>query len=285
MVIRVHCANYQFFMPDYQHNFFKPTPHSTSMPSSEVSQLKHAQGAIHICKPVFRCYEIGKYTKKIAKFFQKCKTCVSSFYEIMQDATWLQDARCGKVMMQGAKFRQAPARQILTGWSVLQSWESPLRQSETVQNAKCWIRTSEDAVWCAHSLGTLRDSKSKQKKIRWGQAGPSTQVEEPLFHQPRTSQSHCALVTQYTQSLKSREPWMLIKLAEWHNIGLRVNWLWTLRSLAVPLFIESYRHRWPIFLIIVIIHDLSFIYISYNYNIIYRVNKCKIDFIHLVFIN
>ena len=156
-------------------------------------------------------------------------------------------------------------------------------ETETVQNAKCWIRTSEDAVWCAHSLGTLRDSKSKQKKIRWGQGGPSTQVEEPLFHQPRTSQSHCALVTQYTQSLKSREPWMLIKLAEWHNIGLRVNWLWTLRSLAVPLFIESYRHRWPIFLIIVIIHDLSFIYISYNYNIIYRVNKCKIDFIHLVF--
>ena len=43
--------------------------------------------------------------------------------------------------------------------------------------------------------------------------------------------------------------------------------------MAVPLSIESYRHRWPIFLIIVIIHD--------NYNIMYRVNKCKIDFIQL----
>ena len=140
--------------------------------------------------------------KNIAKCFQQCKTWVSSFYEIMQDV------RCGKVMMQGAKFRRAHARQILTEWSVLQSWESPLRLCETVQNAKCLIGTSEDAVWCAHSLDTLRDSKSKQKKIRWGQGGPSNQVEEPLFHQPRTSQSHCALVTQYTRSLRSREPWM-----------------------------------------------------------------------------
>ena len=102
------------------------------MPSSEVSQLKHAQGAIHFCKHAFVCYEIGKYTKNIAKCFQQCKTCVSSFYEIMQDV------RCGKVMMQGAKFRQAHARQILTEWSVLQSWESPLRLCETVWDcAKC----------------------------------------------------------------------------------------------------------------------------------------------------
>ena len=34
--------------------------------------------------------------KNIAKCFQQCKTCVSSFYEIMQDAKWLQCARCGK---------------------------------------------------------------------------------------------------------------------------------------------------------------------------------------------
>ena len=34
--------------------------------------------------------------KNIAKCFQQCKTCVSSFYEIMQDAKWLQCARCRK---------------------------------------------------------------------------------------------------------------------------------------------------------------------------------------------
>ena len=136
MVIRVHCANYQFFMPDYQHNFFKATPHSTSMPSSEVSQLKHAQGAIHICKPVFRCYEIGKYTKKIAKFFQKCKTCVSSFlrnYARRKMATMCKmrksdDARC-KISTSACKANlgrvvRPPKLRIST-------------ETETVQNAKC----------------------------------------------------------------------------------------------------------------------------------------------------
>ena len=169
MVIRVHCANYQFFMPDYQHNFFKPTPHSTSMPSSEVSQLKHAQGAIHICKHAFICYEIGKETKKIAKCFQKCKTCVSSFYEIMQDAKWLQCARCGKVMMQGAKFRQAPARQILAGWSVLQSWESPLRlRLCKMQNAKSGpakMRFGVHTVWAHCVIQNLNKRRYGEDKV------------------------------------------------------------------------------------------------------------------------
>ena len=139
-------------MPDYQHNFFKATPHSTSMPSSEVSQLKHAQGAIHICKPVFRCYEIGKYTKKNSKFFQKCKSWQGGPSSKVENLHWDWDCakckmlnpdqrRCGLVCTQFghiAWFKiQTKEDTVRTRWALHSSWGASLPPASNISVPLC----------------------------------------------------------------------------------------------------------------------------------------------------